>query len=167
MQRITNFQTLEVSVAPVVDTNVYADGDLLFVPTVVELLPAGHNVAEPTGKLRFSWVKTVVVDAAGQNADFDLFLVPANTTWGTINVAASPALAVLQSILAWIRVGSYATINGDGVALAVTPGIPFEVEMTNAAIAVYAVAIARGTPTFAAAGNLTLKLTFVAENFSR
>jgi hypothetical protein len=164
---VPNFQTLHKTLTPVVDTNIYASGDVFFIPTLITLFSAGANLAlkGQDTRVRAALTKLIAVDASGQNADFDFLLVPASTTWGSINSATAPAASLVDDVLAWVRVTNYVNFGSVGMSENVPAPIPFALTpATDGSVVVYAVGIVRGTPTQTAADNLRLSLSFNIEN---
>lgn len=88
-----------IDVTPVLDTNAYADNDVLFVPIEVGgVFPQGQPVILDS---------IIVLDGDDQGVDFDLIFSNATLTLGTINGAVSISDADAAKIVGYVRlVGS-------------------------------------------------------------
>jgi len=137
------------SATPVVDTSAYATGDLIggkltFSP------PAGTSY-QGTGYI----VSVSITDKADQAVDLELVLFhtnPSSTTF-TDQAAFDPAdadLAYVSSVIALASSTTFFTYNDNGVHFLGSLAIPFKGKT------LYGALVSRGTPTFAAASDVTV-----------
>lgn len=138
-----------ISVTPTLDTNIYADNDVLF---------NGAAVADfgGAGKAR-KLVSVVIHDQSDQAQDFDLFFSSGDITLGTINEAVSAADAVAGQIVGWVSIVSadYNDLIEGQVAMKTGLGLVLQPIDT-----LYVAGVLRsGTPTYAA-GGMVIKLGF-------
>jgi len=134
---------------PTLDTNAYADGDLMANPEeVARVFPDGS-----------SWVTItdlVVVDSDDQGEAFDVYLTTASGSWGTLNAAIDVTDALSASIVGEISVaaGDYADFVKNQVAF--KHGLSVSIPHTSGGTSIYVALVSRGTGTYTASG-LTLK----------
>lgn len=133
------------TLTPVLDTGAYADGDLLFIPTV---LPDFWGIYTQSVLLQ----SVYVYDASANGAAFDLVFATADTSWGSINGAVSTDDAVTGLAVGHISVAAADYISlGAGAKAALPQFNPFVLSAAdNAGGAGYVLGISRGTPTYAA-----------------
>lgn len=131
-----------IDVTPVLDTNAYADNDVLFVPVAV---PGTTNAA-------LKVVSVVVVDAADQAQDIDLVFSEGSVTLGTINTAVNISDADAAKVLGVVPVliADYSDLVNSQVAT--KRGVDLVVQ-ANAQLYVGGVCRS-GTPTYAASSLL-------------
>jgi len=141
-----------IQVTPVLDTNAYADNDVLFVPIEVPSFRRSNTNIAPR-KL----VSVTVLDQADQAQDIDLIFTDGTVTLGTINGAVNISDSDAQKVLAKVSVlianytdlvnSQCATVGGLDTILA-------------PATSLYLSGVCRsGTPTYAAA-SLLIRLGF-------
>lgn len=147
-----------LSASPTVDTSAYAAGDLI------------------GGKLSFdlSFFKggpslliqsALLVDEAKQSAAIDIVLWdsnPSGTTF-TDQAALDIADADVPKIVGIIPFSFYSAFADNGIGWAGNLAMPLRVDPTLASPTLYAALVSRGTPTFAAATDVTLRLGFIGQ----
>lgn len=144
-----------ISATPVMDTSIYASADLLFDP--IELVGAfrvsgGNAIIDSV---------TILDEDDNTAAGLTLVFTTASTTFGTLNSAANISDANLRN-----AVGHVAIVAGDwfdcgGAKLACVKNVGLPVKAASGATSLYVAGInGAGTPTFAAATNLKLKIGF-------
>lgn len=141
---------LTVSQAPVVDTAIYASGDLLGT-----LMTFNVASARDTGGLVLDQV--LIRDAAKQQANVDLVLFdadPSNTTL-TDNAAVAIHASDLSKVIGVVSLTTHVAFNANGISLAKAVGLLVMVPEK-----LYGLLVARATPTYAAAADLTVVLGF-------
>lgn len=154
---IKNFQELNVSTIPPLDTAIYASGDVLFIPIQVNVL---DSVAI-NKKLRFRVRGVTAIDMGGQNAAFDLLFFNASATpasFGARNAAcALNAADAAAGLRALVQCATYVTVVSPvGVSRPVVD--PFVITLPAGQKYVWLAGIARATPTYPAATNLKIIL---------
>lgn len=153
--RLANFQTKILSLTPVLDTDAYAAGDVLFVTTALTLAPASGPAGEVKGRV----VQVTLLDKDDQGATLDLVVLRSNVALGTINAAPSISDADAEAVVALVPVLDWTDLGGCRVARAVFDPVEFTVPGT----ALYLAAITRGTPTHTASG-LVLQVAVQLDN---
>lgn len=140
------------------DTNIYASGDLI-----------GGKLTFTNALLRSGGTGTlktlVLVDQAKQAAAVDLILFnadPDGTTF-TDNVALDIADADMAKIVGAVSIpaANYFAFSDNNVA--VVKDIGLVVKAASGSSTLYGALVSRGTPTYAAATDLALKLVFSVE----
>lgn len=140
---------VNIQVVPVVDTNIYASGDVLFTTTAV------------AGALRTSGGKAVlqsivILDKDDEKPAMNLVFLRANSSLGTINVAPdiddTEALDVIGIVP--VVAGDYVDLGANSVATIRNVGLTLDAT-TGTTIYVGAFLTA-GTPTFTAATDIKL-----------
>lgn len=133
----------------VVDTSIYAAGDLL----ANSVLIPGTTLSKPL------LLQSIVLnDRAGQSAAMSFFLSTALTSHGTINAAPSGTVSAIENDFAWfsiattdyIDLGDASIAHKSGLGIICPPG-PLYVGAINGA----------GTPTYTATTNLRLRLNLL------
>lgn len=150
---ITKSGDLDVKdVTLVLDTNAYADNDVLVIPQQV------HGVFREAGETR--WLRSVVLlDESDQGQDIDLVFLDADATLGTINSAVSITDADARKVLGVVSIlaADYSDLVGCQVA---TKSANLLLKAASTQAGLWIAAICRsGTPTYGAAG-VRLKLGF-------
>jgi hypothetical protein len=139
-----------IEVTPVLDTNAYADNDVLFVPIALPTYrPVNGN--GPARKL----VSVVVIDQADQAQDIDLVFTDGSVTLGTINGAVNISDADALKICGVVSmlIADYSdTINSQ---IATKRGIDLVMQNPTHIAGI----LRSGTPTYAAS-SLRIKLGF-------
>jgi hypothetical protein len=137
-----------IEFTPALDTNIYADNDVLFIATEI---PNFFRTAGGKAKL----VSCSVFDGADQGTDISLFLTTDSTTPGTINAAISAADTVMdgiQGFLQFVAAGYEDLINSQVNQL---NNINMILEAASGSTSLYAWgAVRSGTPTYAASSLL-------------
>lgn len=130
----------------------YASGDLLFDPLELE------DFFTPLQQT--SLVQSLhVLDEGDQAAALDLLFVTADTSWGTINNAASPTDVIARTITGALSVAASDYIDLANSQLAIPQFNPFLVaQQTTSVKSMWVVGISRGSPTYVAATDLKLRI---------
>jgi hypothetical protein len=141
-----------ITVTPTLDTNAYADGDVLFNP--VEIANAVRNNGDSC------ILQSVhVLDKADQGVAFELVFLKAATNLGTINAAISITAANAEDII-----GHYAFSNSYidliNSQILTDNGIGLMLEAGAATTSLYVAGISKGTGTYAA-DSLKITLGFL------
>lgn len=136
-----------LSLAPTLDTNAYATGDLMGAAIL--------SVAANASKLKLNAI--VVTDLAKQSAAFDIIFLKGaiTTTTLTDNAAADIDDVDLPLVIGAVSVpaGAYFALNDS--SFAVVKDINLNLELTGSTL--YALLVSRGSPTYAAA-DMTIRL---------
>lgn len=146
-------QGIVVDVTPVLDTSIYADNDVMFVPIEVP-----HVFKELGGRRALHSI--VVVDGDDQNTDFDLIFFNATATLGTINDAVSISDADAAKIIGYVRCEA-ATDSNDIInsRLFIKTGVGIQMQGVTTSLWLAGV-VRSGTPTYSASG-MKIKLGFL------
>jgi hypothetical protein len=155
MATIRNFQLLKVEQNLVLDTVIYATGDVLAATAVIDL--GAHLPSVPRRGLIAG---VTVLDKDDTGAAFDLVFLDGNVALGTVNNPPTITDADAEKILAVIPVGTFVDVGGAQVARPIFDPIPFALH-AGASLAI--AAISRGTGTYTAAG-IRVKLLIRVEN---
>lgn len=154
---IKNFQEIPISLVPVIDTAIYAAGDVLFAPV---LFPVVSQVG--TGKkLRIRIRDILVMDSDNEQALFDLMFFSANpASFGALNAAMALSDAdMAASFRRIVPITSYTVLSTGLNAVAQPIFDPFTIRCAANALGFWVAGrVASGTPTFTAAGDLKLTL---------
>lgn len=132
-----------------VDTNAYAEGDVLFATQEV----AGFSTAADITSILQS---IVVLDPDDQGIGVDLIFFNANTSLGTENSAPDADDTELLTIIGRVQVGagSFYDIGASKIACVYGVGLPMKAGTGGS---IWMAGIARGAPTYAG-GHLWVKL---------
>lgn len=145
---------IQIVVAPVADTSIYAAGDLIggkltLSPAV--LAAAGGGVIQ----------SIVLVDQANQKAPIDIVFFgsdPSGTTF-TDQAALDIADADVLNIVGVVSVAASDYVSfADNAVATLRPSMAFKLD---SGITLYAALVCRGTPTYAASGDLQLTITII------
>lgn len=139
-------KTAVFDVTLVLDTGIYAAGDLL---VVTQQLNGILRVADGTGVIQ----SIQVIDQDDQGAALDIYLLSANVSMGTINAAPSITDANAVNLHGPISVATtdYKDLGGAKVANIRNIGLPVKAVSTTDDLYI-AVVNGAGTPTYTAAG---------------
>lgn len=150
--RIGQRTVIEVTLS--LDTNQYADGDVLAATQEIAnaVRGAGTGVIE----------SVVLLDKDDQGAALDLVFLRSNVAIGTENEAVSISDANADEIVGVIEVaaGDYVDLVGSQIVAKNNLGLTFQA--VASATSLYVAAISRGTGTYTASG-VTLKIGIVAD----
>lgn len=131
-----------VEVVPTLDTNIYADNDILFVATAAEGFPVMSHIEIDSIR---------VLDESDQAQDLDILFLASAAALGTINAAAGPTDAAARDILGMVSIVAANYIDLTNSQLAMRGGLAIPLYVPPAGL--YIAGILRsGTPTYAAAG---------------
>lgn len=142
----------EVTLA--VNTSIYADGDVL--TTTVEI-PLAVRELGGTGRI----VSIGLLDEDDEGVAIDLFFLKTNVPLGTINAAISITDANAREILGIVSVlaTGYNDLIGSQFAQVPATEFPIMIKAASDSFSIFVSAALRsGTPTFAAATDLSLKV---------
>lgn len=157
--RIVNFQVKRFDVTLVVDTSVYASGDVLSDKVAVNL-----GMLVGSKPIRGRIVQMTVTDRADQGGLLDLVVLDADKSLGTINVAPSISDDDASAVLAVVPVTSYADLGGVQTARPSFDPIYFESDPTGK---IYLAAISRDAKTYAAASDVRVRLMVELHNVNQ
>lgn len=132
-----------------VDTSQYADLDVI---DSVIALPKSVRKKAGSGVIQ----SLVVVDSDNQAADLDIYFFDDTFTTAADNAAWSPSYADMQKLIGVVNMRTYSTINSIAYSVVKNIGLSFDVASNSESL--YMLAVSRGTPTYTAAGNLTIKV---------
>jgi hypothetical protein len=127
------------------DTNIYADGDVLAATQVVS---NAVRQDDAIGQLQ----SIVVIDEDDQGIAFDLVFLSANSSIGTENAAVSITDAAARDILGIVPVAAGDFKDLGGVRLATLTGLSVSLKPATGTNDVYVAAISRGAGTYSASG---------------
>lgn len=134
------------SVTPVLDTNIYAAGDVLFDTTLISgIVPIAGGALE----LR----SIELLDEDDQGVAFDLLFLDAASSLGTFNAAPNISDALARSVLGFISIatGDYVDLGANRIAMKNNIGMVLQAAAD--AQNLYVAGITRGgTPTHTASG---------------
>lgn len=132
-----------------VDTNAYAEGDVLFTAHEV----AGFSTAADITSILQS---VVVADVDDQGIGIDLIFFNANTTLGTVNSAPDIDDSEVLTVIGRVQVGagSFYDLGANRVACVYGIGLPMKAGVGGS---IWMAGIARGAPTYAG-GHIYIKL---------
>jgi hypothetical protein len=134
----------------VVNTSQYASGDLL--SDVIEI-PNAVPAVYGSGMIQSLHLS----DADDEGAALDLHFTNLSTTWGTINAALAASDAIMQSVMGTVEIAAddYTDQIINKCATKTNLGIGIVGSSTGS---IYVAASSRGTPTYASASDLKLRL---------
>lgn len=144
------------SVTPTIDTNAYTSGDALGgLMTISDALITGGPMS---GELR----SVMITDLAKQSADVDVVLFHANPSSTTVtnNAALDIHDSDIAKIVAVVPVRSHYTFNDNSISVANELANPI---YSSAGGNLYAVAVVRGTPTYATASDLVFRFEILQD----
>lgn len=131
-------------ITPVLDTSVYASGDVLFVPIAFN----GARVAGGRSYLQ----SLVVVDSDDQGNPMEFYFFSEAVTLGTLNAAPSISDADALKFLGMVSVSTGDWIDLGGVRVATLRGIGLMMVPKSDSTNLYVAGITRSTPTHTASG---------------
>lgn len=134
-----------VTVTASLDTNIYADGDVLFDTQEIAL---AARVNGGTTILQ----SIVVSDINDQGQGFDLIFFNANTSLGTENSAPDIDDTEVLTVIGRVQVGAGAFYDLVANRVACVTGIGLLMKAGAATTSIYVAGISRGTGTYTAAG---------------
>ena len=144
-----------VSSTPVVSAAaIYASGDSIGgLITLSNVAPQTNVNNAGSGKIN----SAVIADKAAQSANIDVVFFDSNPSATTVtdNVALTIADADLTKIIGVIALTTHKTFVNNSVSVAQDQSIPFN--LGNAST-LYAILVARSTPTFVATTDVTLRV---------
>lgn len=135
-----------LDLTPVLDTSIYADGDVLFVATEI-----ANFFTELGGKRALHSI--IVSDGDDQNVAFDLVFSNASITLGTINAAVSISDADAAKIIGVVSFATTDAVDLINSRLFHKESIGLVLESAGVTTSVWVAGISRGgTPTYTASG---------------
>lgn len=144
---VISSDTTAKTFTPVLDTNIYADNDVMFIP--INVVGAFR---EPGGSRALHSV--LVLDGDDQNTDFDLVFFNADVTLGTINLAVSISDADAAKCIGLVRLEA-ATDSNDTInsRMFIKTAIGLVLQAASGSADLWVAGVVRsGTPTYTAAG---------------
>lgn len=145
-------QTKTITPALVVTLDAYTIGDVVGGLITIDVSSAGGG-----GVIR----RVMLVDDADQKEPFTLYLFDQKPSVIANDAAFAPTVADLKKIIAKVSIaaGDYETLNGNAIAIKEQ----LEIDYTCVDGNLYGYLVAVDTPDYAAAGDLTLRLTVWAD----
>jgi len=127
--KVTNFQTTEIDLQLTTDTNAYATGDVLVATVAVPVLATTQNVKN----LRLRIDQISIIDKDANAGAFDIVVMDANVSLGTINAAVSISDANALSVVKTIPVSAsnYTVLTSGSNAIANIEFNPIYVTSTD------------------------------------
>ena len=151
---ITNFRTKIVRFTPVVDTNAYDAGDVLFETTAV---PLTSNTSAARGTI----LSASILDRADTaEQTIRLFFFRSNVALGSRNGVISITDDNAAEIIGTASVTTNIDLIGSRMGEAQSIVIPFELNDQN----LYVAATTGGTPTLASASDIRVRLSVQLES---
>jgi len=151
---LTNFRTRILRFTPVVDTAAYTAGDVLFGTTAVTVSD------NPTAAARGTILTASIIDRADQASQtITLFFLRSNVSLGTINAAPSISDDNAAEIIGTCTVTTGTDLGGCKYGETSGLVLPFELPAQTLFVA----ATTAGTPTFAAASDIRVRLSLQLE----
>lgn len=147
--------TSYIDVTLVLDTNAYADGDLLSDSVVVT---NAMRVNDGTGILQ----SVHLLDEDDQGVALDLIFASANADFGTINSAPTVTDTVARDILGTVRIATSDYIDLGLNRSATKTGVGLVVKPATGTRNLYVAAVIRGAGTYTASG-IKLRLGFLQD----
>lgn len=158
---VANAQVIEtssrtISVTPTIDANIYASGDFL---GGLQTISGAGRVGVGSGVLH----SVLVSDLDKEGADIDILIFDSNPSGTTVTnqSAADIADADTPKIVCVIQVTSDSAFNDTGVSFATGQNCIFKGDTATGTI--YAVAVVRGTPTYASTTDLTFRYSILQD----
>jgi hypothetical protein len=143
-----------VSVTPVIDTAVYASGDVMSATAMTF-----QNLLKPNGARTGYVVSATISDAAAQAIDLDLVLFSAlPESFGADNAAFAPTDAQIKTILGVINFGSASRFAFSNNSVKFVGSLAIPVKGLTVPGTIYGVLVARGAYDADAADDLTVTL---------
>lgn len=148
-------ETRFITATPTVDTNIYASGD-----TIGSYMTFSKACLAGTAKGQILGVK--IFDKSKTGVDIDLVLLNSSSPAGTFtdNAAFDPNDSELSSIVAIIPVTTHKAFSDNGISQAANILYPVR---CNSDMNIFGYLVSRGTPTYAASGDVTLQIEVVAD----
>lgn len=153
-ENIVNTKTRVISVAPTVDTNAYASGDLVGPMQTLTGAGAGGNLGAQNGMYTGIIHSIVITDLDNQAADFDLVVfssLPSGTTF-TDNAAFDIADADLPKVACVLQVTTNVAFNDNAVIIANGTNCVFDARASTVPGTLYVAPVIRSAATFSASG---------------
>ena len=152
---LTNFRTRIVRFTPVVDTAVYAAGDVLFDTTAVTL--SNNTTAGARGTI----LTASIIDRDDEASQtITLYFFRSNVSLGTINSAPSITDDNASEIIGTCTVTTGTDLGGCKYGETSGLVLPFELPAQNLFVA----ATTGGTPTFTSASDIRVRLSLQLES---
>ena len=140
-----------LDLTPVMDTSIYADNDVAFVPIEIA------NVADIAGGT-VKLVNAICFDGDDQGTELEVFFTTNSGSVGTINAALSPTDAIADDIVGVAHFITFSDLINSQVC--VLKDLNIVMKCAAGATSLYAFGVVRsGTPTYTASG-VKLKLAF-------
>lgn len=158
---IANFRSRNYEANLVVDTAIYASGDLLSDRVAITLDAAAVAAGKPVSG---TITGITVLDKDDEGALMDLVILDADVSLGTINAAPSISDTNAQQVVAIVPVSSFYDLGGNRIGRPIFDPIDFE----SASGKLYIGAInGTGTPTYSTASDVRVKLLIALHNVNK
>lgn len=157
---LSNFRSRKYEANLVVDTAIYASGDVLSDRVAITLDAVAAAESRPVSG---TITQITLLDKDDEAALLDLVILDADVSLGTFNVAPTISDTNAQQIVRVVPVLSYTDVGGAQVASPSFDPIDFEVSAGK----LYIGAISRGTPTYTSASDLRVKLQISLHNVNK
>ena len=144
---------LEVTLT--LDTNIYADGDVL---AATQAIADAFRATNGLAKLH----SILVIDEDDQGQALDIYLLDGNVSFGTENAAVSVADADAAKILGRVVVAGADYYDLGGVQIASKGALDIMLKAASATASLYIAVVSRGTGTYTASG---IKLRIGVEQY--
>ena len=158
-RKIGAYSTVLTS-TPAVDTSAYADGDLIGVAEIaLPVAVRGDGLKPASGIIQ----AVIVTDLADNSADLDVYFFDrelTNTTFSD-NDAWDVSDVDLLTLIGVANLTDHRSLSDNSNSQLLNIGLPFVLPATSAIL--YAVLVSRGTPTFATASDLTLRVAILQD----
>ena len=145
--------TLVKEITFTLDTNAYADGDVL---AATQEIASAVRVNAGTGIIQ----SVIILDKDDQGENLDVVFLKTNVSIGTENAAVSITDANADEIQGIVEVDSYVDLVGS--QLSTNPNLGIGVQADSAATSLFIALISRGTGTYTASG-ITAKITILQD----
>jgi hypothetical protein len=145
-----NFKVVDVTL--VVDTAIYASGDVLAITAPV------------SGALRDNDTPMILqtvtmIDEGDQGVAMDVYFLDANVSFGALNAAAAPTDTAVRSVMAKLPVAAADWKDLGGARVATYNNLNMPLKPAAGGRDIYVVVVnGTGTPTFTAASDLKMRL---------
>ncbi len=145
-----------VEATPTIETGIYASGDLI--GELITLAGAARTISEGGDEGTGLIQSVILTDLSKQDANIDVVFFDANPdgTTFTDNSPLDVADADLVKIIGVAQITTYADFNDNSVGWAANLALPFDLKGRTASL--FAALVSRGTPTYAATSDLTLRI---------
>ena len=160
MTRKIGAYTTVLTATPAVDTSAYSDGDLIGAAEIaLPLAVRADGLKEASGIIQ----AVIATDLADNSADLDVYFFDrelTNTTFSD-NDAWDVSDVDLLTLIGVANLSDHRSLSDNSNSQLLNIGLPFVLPATSTIL--YAVLVSRGTPTFATASDLTLRVAILQD----